>query len=373
MYTTLNDYISFKSLHEGYVVHPWWASSATPRENYRDTSIMHSAYEYKGPGYTIRTVLHSIPDPIKPFHQPVEHTVYGDQELIIASMHPHPSYRFYSDCCKLNAASYLRDPTIIDAVAINGVFFQFNVDSTPLGVYKQGDAFETMRDVPEAYRPYYRAITISSSGVLAIDPRPFDDVWTERDRHHTIMVSAPLLIDQGRLVVTDEMLHSTTHDDVHIMLCDNSKNGEKGMNLRRGSKTIKSCSNNTPGGLFHIANANPRSAIVTDRSGGVHFVRVAGRMPGRIGMDLVQLGEAILKHIPDAWMALNLDGGAPSQVVHKVADEVRTSANQYSHTGKASTVLVGNLVAYMNVTPEFVTTATIPLVSNEGNSTHAPL
>jgi hypothetical protein len=241
------------------------------KENYSDDIVplqwFPPLYSYTCPSYSIHTHRYTLLEPIKSFHQRVEHTHYGDQELVLVSIPPgNKEYRFYSDCCKLDAVSYLNQDTVHDGVAINGVFYQFNADFAPLGGYKQGD-IEVLRELQAAYSPFYRAITLSHDGLLNIDTRPIDDVWATRHTFNSVMFCAPMLVDQGEIAITDDMISQTTHDGVHILQCEISKSNESGMNIVRGDKTIKSCSSNLPGGLFHAANANPRSALIIDKKG----------------------------------------------------------------------------------------------------------
>ena len=333
MYCTLENYHSFSD-----------------KEHFHEMNSITAGYSHETDMYSIRVIQHAIDEPIKSFHQPISQPFYGEQELVIASMKQNGEYRFYSDCCKLHTLNYMKNEHIEEGIAINGVFYQFHKDSKPIGFYKQFE-LEIENEIPESYRRFYRAITLKD-GVVEIHAEPIDQMWSRRADFDSLMVSAPLLIDRGQLAITDSVLENEKINETHLLLCDISKANEKGMHVHRGEKKIQSCSNNRPGGLFHIANANPRSAIVTDRSGNVHFVRVAGRQTGKLGMDVVQLGQAILKYIPEAWMALNLDGGAPSQLLHKTPEKIVMTQNQHSHTTN-STILVGNLLAYLKTGPEF--------------------
>ena len=339
MYSTLDQYVSFSKQKEYYkdIINDKWFPPL---------------YSYESPEYSIQTHRFSLNDPIKPFHQETKSEMYGDQEIAIISIPTgKDGYRFYTDCCKLDAASYLKQDTIIDGVGINGVFYQFHIDSVPLGGYKQGDK-ELIRPLQPAYESFYHAITISHEGKLDIHSVPFNEMWKDRKSYHSMMACAPLLIDQGQIVMTDELLSNYTHDGIHVLQCEISKPYERGMNLVRNGKKIKSCSNNLPGGLFHISNTNPRSILITDQKGNVYFMRVAGRMEDVMGMDLAQVAQTIKRYIPGAWMAINLDGGAPSQLLHKTNGRVISTTNQYSHTGN-STISIGNLLTYMKVSDSF--------------------
>jgi hypothetical protein len=325
-------------------------------EHYTDIIAPHyfpPLYSFSSHAFSIKTHRFSLDEPIKPFHQKTREPVYGDQEMVVVTIPPDSNgYRFYTDCCKLDAWSYVKQHSILDAVAINGVFYQFHIDSVPLGGYKQGDR-EIVRDLQPVYAPFYHPITICKEGRLRIHSETMEDIWKIRDQFHSVMACAPLLIDQGAIVFTDDMVESSVVNQVHILKCDINKSHERGMEITRGSKRIKSCSTNLPGGLFHSSNANPRSALVTSQSGTVYLVRVAGRMPGVMGMDLIQTAQSIKRIIPDAWMAINLDGGAPSQIVHKHQHGVMSTTNQYSSADSRSTIMIGNLISYMKVTDSF--------------------
>lgn len=363
MYATLSDYVSFlhplqKNDENEFEMTDFHSTKygLHKRENYTD--IIHPRYfpplySFSDPCYSIQTHRFTLDEPIKPFHQQVSESTYGDQEIVLVTIPKDPTgqHKFHTDCCKLDAASYLKQDAIERGVSINGVFYQFQIDSVPLGGYKQGDK-ELVRDLQPAYRPFYRAITISQDGQLTIHSQPFDDIWKEREKYHSVMACAPLLINQGEMSMTDDLVEKTVVGDVHVLQCDVSKPHERGMEVQRGEKRIKSCSQNLPGGLFHSSNANPRSALITDKNGTVYFMRAAGRMPGVLGMDLVQMSQTIKRFIPDAWMAINLDGGAPSQILQKHNGTVTSTTNQYSHK-EQSTILIGNLISYLKVNDTF--------------------
>lgn len=353
MYASLCNYASFiiekeiekKESYSDMILSPRWFP---PLYHYTDIK-----------SYSISTHRFFISDPIKPFHQKIQHTHYGDQEITLVTIPSgNKEYKFYSDCCRLDAISYLQQDTIHDAVAMNGVFYQFNTDYAPLGGYKLGD-IEVIRDLQPAYKPFYRAITISHDGQINIDSRPLEKVWEERTDYHSVMACAPLLIDQGDICINDTMLSEETHDGVHILQCEISNPYERDINIKRGDKTIKSCSNNIPGGLFHAANSNPRSVLIIDKKGTVYFMRSAGRMADILGMDLVQVAHSIKRFIPDAWAAINLDGGAPSQILHKKKGQVSSTTNQYTHSGGSSTILIGNIISYMKVGQDFELTSSL--------------
>jgi Phosphodiester glycosidase len=351
MYASLSNYASFitEKNTESYsdiILPPRWFP---PLYHYTNENI-----------YSIDTHRFSILNPIKPFHQKSKHTHYGEQEITLVTIpNGGREYKFYSDCCQLDAVSYLKQDTIHDAVAINGVFYQFNTDYAPLGGYKLGNN-EVIRELQPAYKPFYRAITISHDGLLNIDSRPLEKVWDERDTYHSVMACAPLLIDQGEICINDTMLEEETHDGVHILQCEISKPDERGSNIKRGNKMIKSCSNNIPGGLFHAANSNPRSVLIIDKKGTVYFMRSAGRMADILGMDLVQVAQSIKRFIPEAWMAINLDGGAPSQILHKKGGQVSSTTNQYTHTRGSATIIIGNIISYMKVSDDFSLLSSLP-------------
>ena len=72
-------------------------------------------------------------------------------------------------------------------------------------------------------------------------------------------------------------------------------------------------------------------------------VCVPGRIPGRVlGMDLARLAWVLKALIPDAWTAINLDGGASSQCVHKRADTSIVQVSPNAHAVK----LVGNFLGF---------------------------
>jgi len=51
------------------------------------------------------------------------------------------------------------------------------------------------------------------------------------------------------------------------------------------------------------------------------------------------------------YMAINLDGGAPSQMLHKRDGVLHTSPHQYSATKQ--NVFVGNILSFMKTTAAF--------------------
>jgi hypothetical protein len=120
-------------------------------EHYTDIIAPHyfpPMYSFSSEPYSINTHRFSLDESIKPFHQPTDQFTYGDQEIVIVTI-PNTDTKefiFYTDCCKIDALSYLRQDSIEDGVAINGVFYQFHTDSVPLGGYKQDDT-EIVREL----------------------------------------------------------------------------------------------------------------------------------------------------------------------------------------------------------------------------------
>ena len=84
-------------------------------------------YEVTTQAYHIRQVVRDNPAHLKPFHQPIskKEKKYGQEMITIVSFTPHPDFTFMSDCCRLDMKSYVEDESILEGVAINGVFFNY--------------------------------------------------------------------------------------------------------------------------------------------------------------------------------------------------------------------------------------------------------
>ena len=155
-------------------------------------------------------------------------------------------------------------------VFINGVFSNFldDTDYTPIGPYQQ-DADNVMnKPIPERYRSFYRALTIGHDGALQIHAdRSLAHVWNDRASFASVMTAGPVLLEQGRIVFTDDTIANTVKDGVHILQCDLPEEHEAGLvTLLRNGRRVMSC-DNPPGQFFHAGNTNPRSALVVSRNG----------------------------------------------------------------------------------------------------------
>jgi hypothetical protein len=317
-------------------------------EHYHDIEINTVPYFVSCPSYTIREIRQEYNVPIKSFHQPTRKKRYGKEIIHIASLHPHPDFYFTSDCCQLNMTDHFSQDCITDAVGINGVFFDFKTDYYPIGPYKQHD-METYRPIPNGpienmsiYEPFFRAITIKD-GTLSIDRRSLKEVWEDRSSFSHIMAAGPLLIDNGKNMITDQLL-KTMYNGIPIFQCDKptEEESKKDMTLvKRNHRTLLSC-DRLPGELFHLANTNPRSAIAISTSGIVSFICVAGRLHGTLGMDANRLAQVILDHLPDTYMALNIDGGASSNMIHKKDSKLYQSPQRVT----LDRYKVGNIISF---------------------------
>lgn len=309
---------------------------------------------YSMRGYTGRNLKR-----IAPYHQPCQQRVYGKETYMIVKIPrvtTDSEYHFTSDCCYLDMKTYFENEQILDAVAINGVFFNFKEDFGPVGYYKQHDLISTTHSIPPGfdpttslYEPYFRALTIKN-GQLAIDPRSIHEVWQERDQFSHIMVTGPIVIDQGVIVMTEELVQKK-HQGIPIFQCDKPTLAEKDhVLLTRNHQTILSCDGADPGGLFHLANTNPRSAIAMSMDGTIYFICVMGRCNNYMGMDAVRLTQCIKEKIPDVWMAVLVDGGASSKCIQKHNGHVYVT----QHQTNTMRYHVGNIISYQKVLPTFV-------------------
>jgi hypothetical protein len=82
---------------------------------------------------------------------------------------------------------------------------------------------------------------------------------------------------------------------------------------------VKPYGGSIPGELFHAANRNPRSALVTTTDNQVYFVSTPGRKENDTGMTLPEFAYYLSK-IPNVKDAINLDGGASSRITLKTSD-----------------------------------------------------
>jgi len=291
------------------------------------------SYSFSSSLYSIRTITNYRSDPISSLHQQIDATEYGTELMYIATIPHRHDYGFTTECCEVNLTEFCKkhEGAII---GINGVFHRFRKDYVPLGHYKQGE-IESYVPLQSAYAPFFRMIAIDYQGKLTIEPHDPNLVWQRRKEYHSMMECGPLLIDRGEPIVTNAVLEKEVNG-VRIFQCENADT-EKTYTFQKNGRTYLSCTYNRPGGLFHAANTNPRSAMVTDTDGVVYMIHVPGRKKGVLGMDLVRFAELIKEHIPNAWMAINLDGGKPSKLVHK--DVEVWESNDHS-------IRVGNIIVY---------------------------
>lgn len=316
-----------------------------------------STYLFESIPYTIRSYTGRNGKRISSYHQSCSQTVYGQESFVIITIPgKQEGYQFESDCCYIDMKTYFENDAILDAVAMNGVFFNFKQDYGPIGYYKQYDMISTSHSIPTGfdpmtplYEPYFRAITIKE-GQLSIDPRSIHDVWNDRDQFSHIMVTGPILITNGKIVMTEDVIQKT-HHDIPIFQCDKPTSEEKDeIVVMRNNKYVLSCDGAEPGGLFHAANTNPRSAIAISKDDTVHFICVTGRCSNYMGMDLVRLTECIKEKIPDVWMAISVDGGASSKCIQKHKGNIYVSQHQIN----SHRYYVGNIISYQKVSSDFI-------------------
>jgi hypothetical protein len=161
------------------------------------------------------------------------------------------------------------------------------------------------------------------------------------------MVTGPIFIEHGKqMLVEDDLLKR--HDNIPIFQCDKPKDHEKKDLFLQRNELILSC-DRPAGELQHVSNTNPRSALAISKDGTAHFICVAGRLKDYLGMDLVQLTQAIQKYIPDVQMAIGLDGGASSKLIHKYDNTIHMSQHKVTRDRYS----IGNIISYQKVTPSF--------------------
>ena len=290
-------------------------------------------------------------------HLPKSHqkgsTFYGKKQMYMVRLNPEeaPSYKFKLDCCHIDTRTYLEDSRIDSGVCINAGFFNINSDFAPIGQSTIGVKHFNHNPIPFVYQPYYHQITIGgkNTNTIYINPTPF----TLLEGTDDYFFSGPLLIREGHIHFDEDML-DTKIDDVYIFQCEPFNFVPK---VKKGDSYVKNCNPpSQPGELFHAANKNSRSALVTTYDNQVYFVTTPGRMKDSEGMTLPEFARYISK-IPNINMAVNLDGGGSSRITLKIpaSDTILYLPSQK----QAQSYHVGTILSFVKMRPD----ATEPMAS----------
>lgn len=273
-------------------------------------------------------------------------------------------YQFKLVCCKIDPLDYMRDNF---GVAINGGFFDLTNKATmqPIGPFRMrhesnplisetlsADYFSNL-SIPELYKKYYRYINIKG-GKISIDSLPYAGA-------DYLMVSGPLLVNDGKLIMTEEEI-SSVESGINIFQCRKLLEGEEEndvlphlteeelikqkLDSRSDKNSLFNCSNIKPGELSHAGNPNPRSMLVLRDSDkykeDVLFVYFEGRDDRGMGVDLNFLAKYALEKL-GAKIAINLDGGRSSSIVWRSEEE--SSVIKTANPNHKNFYPVGNILS----------------------------
>jgi exopolysaccharide biosynthesis protein len=192
---------------------------------------------------------------------------------------------------------------------MNASFFRISADYKPLGYYKTKDTIIDI-PVPKLYKNAYGMICINEQGLLEIIPKIDEKIA----RNYTqVLTTGPILVDKGKIIMTESMM-ITVDNNVYKYVCTDKS-------MLQARPIVPLCNDIKPGEFSHASNPNPRSAIALDKQNNVYFVYVEGRGARGDGMDLNQLAE-LCKNNFNAVTAINLDGGASSQLICKTPSKI---------------------------------------------------
>lgn len=247
-------------------------------------------------------------------------------------------YKFSLDCCKIDAANYLRDSNKTGFV-INGGFFNISKDYLPIGEYRDKNNEINNYPIPEKYRDVYRYIVIENNKIKIVKDFP-------KDKRYQAFASGPILIENGQNVfkpyeerfacVEEKILTypieiiNQTEKDITISGYYEYQNACSKTYIPKQLRLPK-CDKISPGELSHADNPNPRSALAILKDGSYIFITVEGRGNRGVGMDLLTLSDSLLKTFPNIETAINLDGGRSSNIAWRTINDNRIFISNPDH------------------------------------------
>jgi hypothetical protein len=328
--------------------------------NYFDFPVIQGHVIYRISNYYSENALPNT-------HQVLPQPIYGHKKMYHAMMNQGDHvYQFKLDCCHIDSISYLEDERIMSGVAINAAFFQINTDFQNIGNTQiNPPPVLTTIPIPQHYQDVYHQILITNQNTIHINPQPYSAGALHQfafGNHVAEFYSGPLLVSGGAIVFTAER-YDTVVNGVHIFQCDPSPLDVPF--LDRNGINVKNCNPpSLPGELFHAANMNPRSALVTTTENLVHFISVPGRMPGvSEGMTLDEFAYYLHATIPHIDMAINLDGGGSSRIcIKEPGGAIGTFHSSINHIPYP----VGSILSFVQMQPAIGN----PFVAQPSNMIH---
>lgn len=229
-------------------------------------------------------------------------------------------YKLVAKCCKRDPVAALDNYT---GVLTNATFFGLNTDYKPIDVSKsqatskRGLIIKGSLGVPHEYGDVYTTVVIARNKFW-IGNKGVAEPWD------AYFMSGPVLVKNGKIVFTEEMLkeerfqcfpgpHIKTSKRVTVA---NVKfpTGTCKM-VKMPAFEVNNCDAIIPGELIHASNPNPRSVLFTVADG-FGFLSVEGRSESGDGLDMADLAK--LLHKLGATDAVNLDGGRSSKIAWRL-------------------------------------------------------
>tara|TARA_Y100000310_G_scaffold337715_1_gene425493 strand:+ start:34 stop:1131 length:1098 start_codon:yes stop_codon:yes gene_type:complete len=311
-------------------------------------SIAHYVYDSSSFSYMMDKV------PYMPHTAPVDITKIKQCSLTPQYVHAafldlpalfHNKYAFRLECCAIRPEEYMKKRT---GIVVNSGFFKVGSTFELIGPYK-GIRMRTHHPFPKEVLSDLRHIVFSNK---AQSITVHKTVPKNLGRQDYLLTSGPILVENGKLVLTLEKLAENPQkyqcaemvkrrngvgytrykrrgkictapiNPASLqMVTPDKKNPKKNVHVRTGTEAPSDCEQINPGSFGHAATPNPRTVLVLrskqaqrDGRGNAVLVVVEGRFARGVGMDLARLGQYCQEEL-GAETAINLDGGQSSQMV----------------------------------------------------------
>lgn len=242
-------------------------------------------------------------------------------------------YELKNDCCRLDLFEYLKNYK--SGVVINSSYFDPDTENKthfmPIGPFRNDNFKSNFLEVPPEYRNLYGVVALNPEN-NEIDILKYDQLDKVATSKYNFFVVGPVIVDDNKTISSgilfDPRFQCSTQGNPDL----SGDWVEEHVRYRKISGTcqettitpnpnVKECKYHQKGRLGHLANPNPRSALVIrskeaqkDGKGDLALVYVEGRDQRGVGMDVYQLAE-FCREIVGAEKAINLDGGASSNLV----------------------------------------------------------
>jgi hypothetical protein len=316
------------------------------------------------PGYAVYTVLHFGNNvPPLPYHitipkiallkpqRQVVHIVFAniDEQL-------QRDYQVWSPCCKTSLIPFMSDKV---GFAMNGTFYDRNGTFAPIGAYVDRRIYKPEEvGAHEEYEQDMVGVRFDGQSIRLVPRDTVDDL---QNGSGFAFVAGPVLVARNQVAFSRNKLgqkldgamkyicHSGRPDTiVNFPVRQYRDAGDRWVASNTGSTLpVRHCGDYPPGNLLHAGNPNPRSAMakgvfrVSGRDYQYAFIVVEGRAQRGVGMDLVQLAQ-LIRGLGDIEWAVNLDGGASSNLAYRVAPNQPV---YYNNPFMNMNLPVGNLLA----------------------------